>query len=85
MTTAYDMMPLLPSVADWEAGPMPQGLPRGAQVHITSGRYAGRVGFVDANVFQRTVDYPDELALGYHVLLGDGTVVTVRRDHVVKR
>ena len=36
---------------------------------------------MDANVFQRTVDYPDELAMGFHVLLDDdGPWVTVRQD-----
>ena len=33
-----------------------------------------------ATVFQKTVDYPDELALGFHVTLDDGMWVTVRRD-----
>ena len=29
-------------------------------MRIISGRYAGRTGTVDANVFQRTVDYPKD-------------------------
>lgn len=33
-----------------------------------------------ATVFRKTVDYPDELAHGFHVTLDDGMWVTVRRD-----
>jgi hypothetical protein len=33
---------------------------------------------VDSAVFQRTVDQPDEYAPGYHVVLDNGEVVTVR-------
>ena len=62
---------------------MPQGLTRGTRVRIISGRYAGRTGTVEANVFQRTVDYPEEYAEGFHIALGDGKVVAVRRDQVV--
>ena len=49
---------------------------------ITTGKYAGRTGTVDSNVFQRTVDYPDELANGYHVMLDTEELVTVRCDQV---
>ncbi|MCH8801479.1 MAG: hypothetical protein IH963_11280 [Chloroflexi bacterium] len=31
---------------------------------ITRGRYAGHRGTVEANVYQNTVDYPDEWAMG---------------------
>ena len=55
---------------------------RGDRVVIITGRYEGHRGVVDSAVFQRTVDYPDELAPGYHVVLEDGTVVTVRWDQV---
>ena len=55
---------------------------RGDLVVIVSGRYEGHQGVVDSAVFQRTVDYPDEFAPGYHVVLEDGTVVTVRWDQV---
>ena len=51
---------------------------RGDLVVIVSGRYEGHRGVVDSAVFQRTVDYPDEFAAGYHVVLEDGAVVTVR-------
>ncbi len=51
---------------------------RGDLVVIVSGRYEGHRGVVDSAVFQRTVDYPDEFAAGYHVVQEDGTVVTVR-------
>ena len=40
-------------------------------------------GVVDSAVFQRTVDYPDEFAPGYHMVLHDGAVVTVRRERVI--
>ena len=34
-------------------------------------------------MFQRTVDYPDELANGYHVMLDTEELVTVRCDQVL--
>ena len=37
---------------------------------------------MDANVFQRTVDFPDEFAAGFHLELDDGTWVTVKKDQV---
>ena len=55
---------------------------RGDPVIIISGSCKGHKGVVDSAVFQRTVDYPDEYAPGYHVLLDDGTVVTMRWDQV---
>jgi len=50
---------------------------RGDPVVIVSGSYEGYLGVVDSAVFQRTVDYPDEFAPGYHVVL-DGYVTTSR-------
>ena len=39
---------------------------------------------MDANVFQRTVDYPDEFALGFHVLIDDdGYGEAGSSDHMV--
>ena len=61
---------------------MPQGLQRGTRVRVIAGTYAGRTGTVDSNVFQRTVDHPDEFAMAFHLVLDDGTVVTVRQDQV---
>ena len=55
---------------------------RGDRVTIVSGRHKGAIGVVDSAVFQRTVDYPDEFAAGYHVALDDERVVTVRCDQV---
>ena len=52
------------------------------RVIITTGRYQGCTGFVDSAVFQRTVDQPDEYAPGFHVVLDNGEVVTVRWDQV---
>ena len=56
---------------------------RSDRVSITSGKYAGRSGTVESNVFQRTLDYPDELANGYHVMLDKDDLVTVRWDQVL--
>ena len=36
-----------------------------------------------SNVYQRTVDYPDEWHNGYHVMLDTGALVTVRLEQVV--
>ncbi len=49
---------------------------------ITTGKYAGHRGTVEANVYQKTVDYPDEWANGYHVMLDTEELVTVRWDQV---
>ena len=58
---------------------------RGDAVTIVSGRYKGSTGAIDSAVFQRTVDYPDEFAAGYHVILDTGPVITVRWDQVKAR
>ena len=55
---------------------------RGDRVIIISGRYEGHRGTVEANVYQKTVDYPDEWADGYHVMLDNEELVTVRWDQV---
>ena len=55
---------------------------RGDRVTITSGRYAGHRGTVESNVYQKTVDYPDEWANGYHVMLDTEELATVRWDQV---
>ena len=55
---------------------------RGDRVIITRGKYAGHKGTVEANVYQRTVDYSDEWANGYHVMLDSEELVTVRWDQV---
>ena len=55
---------------------------RGDGVTIVSGRYAGFRGTVDSSVFQRNIDYPDAFSPGYHVIISDGPVVTVRWDQV---
>jgi hypothetical protein len=52
-------------------------------VTITSGRYTGHQGTIEANVYQKTVDNPDEWANGYHVMLDTEELTTVRLDHVV--
>ena len=56
---------------------------RGDRVRIVSGKFAGAVGVVDSKVFQYSVDYPEELAASYHVVLDDGRVVTVRVEQVL--
>ena len=55
---------------------------RGDPVRIGWGRYAGATGVVDSAVFQKTVDYPDDYSAGYHVVIEDERVVTVRWDQV---
>jgi hypothetical protein len=55
---------------------------RADRVVIVSGRYEGYQGVVDSAVFQRTLDYAEVFAPGYHVVLVDGTLVTVRWDQV---
>ena len=55
---------------------------RGDQVTIFSGRYAGFRGAVDSAVFQRTIDYPDAFSPGYHGIIDDDVVVTLRWDQV---
>ena len=58
---------------------------RGGPVRIRWGHYAGAVGVVDSAVFQRTVDYPDNHAAGYHVVLDDENMLRVRWEQVAKR
>jgi len=55
---------------------------RGDRVKITSGKYAGHTGTVESNVYQRTVDYPDELHNGFHVMLDTEELVTIRWEQV---
>ena len=55
---------------------------RGGRVTITSGKYAGRTGTIESNVYQKTVDYLDEWANGYHVMLDTEELVTVRWDQI---
>jgi len=55
---------------------------RGDPVVIASGRYKGVLGVVESAVFQRTVDYPDDFAPAYHVVLDDERVVTMRWDQL---
>ena len=42
---------------------------RGDRVTISSGKYAGHSGTVESNIYQRTVDCPDEFDNGNHVML----------------
>ena len=44
---------------------------------ITTGKNAGRTGTIESNVYQRTVDYPDEFANGRHVMLDTEELETV--------
>ena len=57
---------------------------RGYRVVIVSGQRSGVLGVVDSAVFQRTIDHPEEVFPGYHVVLADDAVVTVRWDQVKK-
>ena len=53
---------------------------RGDRVKITTGKYASQTGTVESNVYQKTVDYPDEWTNGYHVMLDSEELVMVRWD-----
>lgn len=55
---------------------------RGDRVVIVSGQRSGMMGVVDSAVFQRTIDHPVDVSPGYHVVLADNAVVTVRWDQV---
>ncbi len=55
---------------------------RGDRVVITTGKYVGHTGTVESNVYQRTVDYPDEWQNGYLVMLDTEKLVTVRWEQV---
>ncbi len=44
---------------------------------IISGMYEGHRGAVEANVYQKSVDYPDEWPNGYHVMPGIAGVIFV--------
>ena len=55
---------------------------RGDRATITSGKYKGHRGTVEANVYQKTADYPEEWSNGYHVMLDSEELVTLRWDQV---
>ena len=55
---------------------------RGDIVTIISGRHQRCTGVVDSAVFQRSVDYPDDYAPGYHVILDTKEVTTFRWDQL---
>ena len=51
-------------------------------MRIISGKHKGASGTVDAKVFQRRVDLPDEHTPSYHVVLDSELVVTVNVKQV---
>ena len=55
---------------------------RGDRVKIINGKYTGHTGTVESNVYQRTVDFPDEWFNGHHVMLDSEELVTVRWEQV---
>ena len=55
---------------------------RGDRVQIISGKHKGATGNVDANVFQRSVDLPNDHTPCHHVLLDSDLVVTVNVNQV---
>ena len=57
---------------------------RGDRVVIIYGKFAGATGIVDSRVFQKTANYPNEYSPGYHVVLDDERVVTVRWDQLAE-
>ena len=56
---------------------------RGDWIKITTGKYAGNNGKVESNVYQKTVDDPDECHNGFHLMLDSEKLVTVRWEQVV--
>ncbi len=56
---------------------------RGDRVLITTGKYRGHQGVIESNVFQKTVDYPNDLSKGFQVMLDTGEVATVQWDQIV--
>ena len=61
---------------------MGQALTRGTRIRIISGTLRGQIGTVEAMVFQKSVDFPDDSAMAFQVSLDDGTWFTVRQDQV---
>ena len=55
---------------------------RGDRVTITTGKFAGHTGTVESNVYQKSVDYPNDLSNGFQVMLDSEELVTVRWDQV---
>ena len=55
---------------------------RGARVQIISGKHKGATGTVDANVFQRSVDFPTDHLPCHHVLLDNHLVITINVNQV---
>lgn len=47
--------------------PARYSLDRGTRVTITSGKYTGCQAIIDANVYDKSVDYPEERAAGFQV------------------
>ncbi|MBQ29374.1 MAG: hypothetical protein CL434_06160 [Acidimicrobiaceae bacterium] len=55
---------------------------RGDRVQIISGKHKGATGTVDANVFQRSVDFPKHHTPCHHVLLDNHLVITINVNQV---
>jgi len=55
---------------------------RGDRVQIISGKHKGATGTVDANVFQRSVDFPKDHLPCHHVLLDNHLVITINVNQV---
>jgi len=55
---------------------------RGDRVEIISGKFKGHTGTVDANVFQRSVDFPEDHLPCHHVLLDNHLVITINVNQV---
>ena len=55
---------------------------RGDRVQIISGKHKGATGTVDANVFQKSVDFPKHHTPCHHVLLDNHLVITINVNQV---
>ena len=55
---------------------------RGDRVEIISGKFKGHTGTVDANVFQRSADFPKDHLPCHNVLLDNHLVITINVNQV---
>ena len=55
---------------------------RGDRGRIISDKHKGETGTVDANVFQRSVDFPKDHLPCHHVLLDNHLVITINVNQV---
>ena len=70
------------SIAGRRVMPPPYRFRRGDRVQIILGKHKGATGTIDASVFHRSVDLPNEHTPCHQVLLDSELVVTVNVKQV---